>query len=103
MRFGGHRERDLHRDPWPVEHGEVRKSIEAFSIAQVNHLPLLHVSIARRHFLSSHEHFRSDSDKKKPNYFDYVGSELGELLLKHLKDKPIWLRPGRSAAEPALK
>lgn len=92
-------------DTWTTKELGVafRQGVSQYDPAGINHLPLLHVSIARRHFLSAHAHFRSDSDKKKPNYFDYVGSELGELLLKHLKDKPIWLRPGRSAAEPAPK
>lgn len=82
MRFGGHRERDLHRDPWPVEHGEVRKSIEAFSIAQVNHLPLLHVSIARQ-FLPPHRDFCAFTDGTVANYFEYVGDQPGEVLIRH--------------------
>lgn len=80
-----------------------RQAVHQYDPAGVNHLPLLHVSIARRHFLSAHKHFCPASDEKEPNYFEYVGSELGELLLKYMKDEPIWLRPGRSATDLAPK
>lgn len=78
-----------------------REGVSNFDQRGINHLPLLHVSIARRHFLSAHAHFCPASDEKNPNYFEYVGSELGELLLKNMKDKQIWLRSGCRAAEPA--
>ena len=78
-----------------------RRAVNAYDSSGVNHLPLLHVSIARRHFLSAHKHFCPPSDQ--PNYFEYVGRELGELLLKHMKDEPIWLRPGGSATESGPK
>jgi len=78
-----------------------RQAASEYDSSGVNHLPLLHVSIARRHFLSAHKHFCPPSDQ--PNYFEYVGRELGELLLKHMKDEPIWLRPGGSATESGPK
>jgi hypothetical protein len=92
-------------DDWTTKElgAAFRQSVSQYDAAGVNHLPLLHVSIARGYFLSAHQHFCLVSDEKKSNYFDYVGSELGELLLKHMKDQQIWLRPGRSAAEPAPK
>lgn len=75
---------------------EFRKSVENFSTAQVNHLPLLHVSIARQ-FLPSHREFCAFTDKRVANYFDYVGKKLGEVLIQHLKNANIWEFP-----DPAL-
>ena len=52
-------------------------------------LPLLHVSIAL-HFLTSHEHFTGES---KGNYFDFVGREVGTLLLEYKDTLDVWVEP----------
>lgn len=71
---------------------EFRRGIKEFALAQVNHLPLLHVSIARQ-FLASHREFCAFTDKRVANYFEYVGQQLGEVLIGHLKDASIWEFP----------
>ena len=68
--------------------GEFRQSVENFSPEAVNVLPLLHVSIARRHFLKSHQNFTGDSEG---NYFDFVGREIGGLLLRHRDALDVWV------------
>ena len=98
-----HLDRDV--DDWTTKKlgAAFRQGTSTFDQTSINHLPLLHVSIARRNFLSAHEYFCPPSEGEKPNYFDYVGIELGKLLLKHMKDEQIWLRPARSATEPVPK
>ena len=67
-----------------------RQSVEGFNPGQVNVFPLLHTSISRGHFLTSHEHFTGESNG---NYFDFVGGEIGTLLLKHKDTLSVWVRP----------
>lgn len=67
-----------------------RQGIEDFNPETVNILPLLHVSIARGHFLKSHENFTED---RNGNYFDFVGKEIGALLLEHKCTLNIWVGP----------
>ena len=66
---------------------EFRQMVEKFDPGAVNVFPLLHVSIARRHFLKSHENFTKDSNG---NYFDFVGREIGDLLLRHKDTLNVW-------------
>ena len=73
--------------PKPVSHWttsalgrEFKRCIETFDPARINLLPLLHVSIARGHFLRSHQNFTGLQDG---NYFDYVGCKIATLLLAH--------------------
>lgn len=68
-----------------------REGVSRFDPSSVNHLPLLHVSIARRHFLTAHQHFCDGNAGKNPNCFEYVGKMLAELLLQHMRNAPIWL------------
>lgn len=85
---------DRNVDAWTTK--ELGKSFRdgqsRFDVGGVNHLPLLHVSIARRHFLTAHQHFCGDEAGQHPNYFTYVGEALGKLLLQHMRDAPIWVQ-----------
>jgi len=57
----------------------------------------LHVSIARGQFLSAHRDFCASADVTEPNYFEYVGQQLGKVLLQYMKDDGIW-----AFSDPAL-
>lgn len=69
---------------------EFRRRIDNYDNKKVNIIPLLHVSIALR-FYSSHSLFVGANGQMSPNYFDYVGTRLADLLLTKLSDKPIWI------------
>ena len=71
---------------------QFRSRIEKYDEHKVNIIPLLHASIARRWFLSAHRDFVGTYGSMPPNYFDYVGTKLADLLLAKLHDKPIWIR-----------
>ena len=70
---------------------QFRSRIEKYDKHKVNIIPLLHVSIARRWFLSAHRNFVGTYGSMTPNYFDYVGTKLADFLLAKLHDKPIWI------------
>lgn len=53
-------------------------------------LPLLHASIARRHFIKSHEAFCGYKDA---NYFTHVGAMLGDWFYRHGDSLKIWIAP----------
>ena len=67
---------------------EFRRTVEAFNPREVNVFPLLHVSIARGHFLKSHENF---TGKSNGNYFDSVARDIGNLLLKDKDTLDVWV------------
>jgi hypothetical protein len=71
---------------------QFRKRIDNFRSDKVNIIPLLHISIARGKFLEAHRDFIGAFGKTPPNYFDYVGARLADLLLAKLSDKPIWIK-----------
>ena len=71
-----------------------RHSVENFKTGEVNVFPLLHVSIARRHFLKSHENF---TGQESGNYFCFVSGEIGSLLLDHRKTLDVWVGLEKSA------
>jgi len=70
---------------------QFRTRIERWDDNRVNIVPLLHASIARRMFLQAHKYFVGATEKTPPNYFDYVGEKLADLLLEKYIDKPIWV------------
>lgn len=70
---------------------QFRSRIQKFDDNKVNIIPLLHTSIARRHFLSAHRDFVGNYGQAPPNYFDYVGTMIADLLLAKLSNKPIWI------------
>jgi len=59
-----------------------------FDPQEVNIFPLLHASVARKSWAIVGERF-SGPDKEN-NYFRYVGQKLGDVLLHHGRDWPIW-------------
>lgn len=70
---------------------EFRSRIGKYDDSKVNIIPLLHATIARGKFLESHRDFVGAYGQTPPNYFDYVGTKLADLLLEKLSDKPIWI------------
>jgi hypothetical protein len=71
---------------------QFRNRIEKFHDDKVNVIPLLHISIAWGKFLEAHRDFVGNDGQPPPNYFEYVGTRLADLLLERLSDKPIWIR-----------
>ena len=69
---------------------EFRRAVEAFNPREVNVFPLLHVSIARGHFLKSHENFTGESNG---NYFNSVARDIGNLLSKDKDTLDVWVGP----------
>lgn len=67
---------------------EFARSVKGFDPRKVNVFPLLHVSIARGHFLKSHENFTGESSG---NCFDFVAKEIAFLLLKHKNTLNVWV------------
>ena len=65
---------------------EFRRQIVEFTKPAITLIPLLHVSIARRHFLQSHKAFTQMEDG---NYFEYVAREIASCLSKHRNEFPI--------------
>ena len=76
---------------------DFRKHVGGFDVRIVNVLPLLHATIARGKFIESHEYFCS---VENANYFDAVGHAIGELLLTHALDLPIWIDREESGNRP---
>ena len=70
---------------------QFRSRIEKYDEHKINIISLLHVSIARGKFLEGHRDFVGPYGSMHPNYFDYVGTKLADLLLAKLHDKPIWI------------
>jgi hypothetical protein len=70
---------------------EFRERVLHYDASKTNVLPLLHVSISRGKFLESHEYFVGEEAKELPNYFEYTGAKLAELLLQQLLSEPIWV------------
>ncbi|MCY4389200.1 MAG: hypothetical protein OXC18_19060 [Desulfurellaceae bacterium] len=66
---------------------EFRQRVRDFDPEGINIFPLLHISIARRWFLQSHNYF---TGREGGNYFDYVAKEIAPLLLEHKLSLPIW-------------
>ncbi len=69
---------------------QFRNRIQKYEGCKVNIIPLLHVSIAWK-FLEAHRDFVGTHGQTPPNYFDYVGTKLADLLLAKFSDKPIWI------------
>ncbi len=69
---------------------EFRFSLRDFDPQDLNVFPLLHASIARGRFMESHRDFTGENDG---NYFDFVGREIGSLLLKHKDTLNVWIEP----------
>jgi hypothetical protein len=70
---------------------QFRSRIEKYDERKVNIIPLLHISISWGKFLPAHKGFVDVYGQTPPNYFDYVGTKLADLLLAELSDKKIWI------------
>jgi uracil-DNA glycosylase len=70
---------------------QFRGRIEKYHEHKINIIPLLHVSIARGKFLEGHRDFVGTHGSVPPNYFDYVGEKLADLLLAKFSGKRIWI------------
>lgn len=66
---------------------EFRCRVKAFNPMRTEILPMLHVSIARGHFLKSHRNF---TGQDQANYFDYAAGEIAALLLAHRDEFAVW-------------
>ena len=65
---------------------EFTRRMDAFAPHDVNLIPLLHVSIARRYFLRSHENF---TQMEGGNYFDYVARRIADCLDGNRAEFPV--------------
>lgn len=70
---------------------EFRQRLIKFSPSNLNLIPLLHTSISRGSFVSSHKYFCQQGDNA--NYFDYVGTQIAAELHKHADQLGIWVEP----------
>ena len=59
---------------------QFRQRMEEFTTDEINLVPLLHVSIARRYFLESHRKF---TQVEGGNYFEHVAQEIAECLCRN--------------------
>jgi hypothetical protein len=80
---------------WSTERlgGGFRKSISSFDLKQINLIPLLHVSIARRYYIKSHKNFCGNEVPvhQDANYFNWTGERLADLLVRHRDTIEIWV------------
>lgn len=83
----------LHRksDFWNTKNlgNEFRQRLSAFSPGVMSLIPLLHTSISRGKFISSHRYFCQQGDDA--NYFDYVGIQIASKLREYEKQLDIWV------------
>ena len=72
---------------------EFRQSIRTLDFCQASIVPLLHATIARRHFLSNHSAF---TGSEAGNYFEFVGELVANRLLVSRNRIPetVWLVSG---------
>lgn len=69
--------------------GEVfANRVRDWDCEKINHLPLLHRSIAAGAFLQSHDYFVG---RKRANYFEYVGEKIAAVLLSDKNKLDIWI------------
>jgi hypothetical protein len=67
---------------------DFRLRASAFDPRGTNIFPLLHVTIARGKFIQSHNYF---CDQEGANYFEYVGAQIADILLKNEDSLPVWI------------
>lgn len=70
---------------------QFRHRIENYDDNGVNIIPLLHVSISRGKFLEAHRDFVDGYGDTPSNYFNYVGTDLADLLLARFSNRSIWV------------
>lgn len=64
------------------------KSLKNFDVENVNIIPLLHASVARKSWLTAGKKFSGEAGSD--NYFRFVGIGLGDLFLSHARHWEIW-------------
>lgn len=70
---------------------QFRSRVKNYRDDRVNVIPLLHVSISWGKFLESHRDFVDGHGSTPPNYFDYAGTELADLLMARFSDRLVWV------------
>jgi hypothetical protein len=68
---------------------QFRSAILHFNPQKVNVLPLLHAYVARSGWQTAGKDY---ADEATANYFDYAGSQLGDILIKYGTDWPVWCK-----------
>jgi hypothetical protein len=68
---------------------EFRNRVNAFDIRRANVLPLLHGSIAYRHFLAGHNEF---CGRKGGNCFEEAGKAIASVLIRHHDHLDCWVK-----------
>lgn len=71
---------------------EFRRRIKLVVPGQTTALPLLHRSISGGKWVQSHDYF---TDERGGDYFQFVGTALGVMLLKYRDSLDIWTRPSK--------
>jgi hypothetical protein len=72
--------------------GLFRQAQGSFDPLKTNVFPLLHASVTRASWSNVGWMF-AGSEEKEEVYFRYVGHALGDLLLAHSRDWPVWCDP----------
>lgn len=67
---------------------DFRNRVSSFEPDRTNIFPLLHATIARGRFIQSHNYF---CNQEGGNYFEFVGSNIANLLLVHKERLTIWI------------
>jgi hypothetical protein len=67
---------------------DFRRRAAVFDPGQTNLFPLLHVTIARGKFIQSHNFF---CDQEGANYFEFVGGQIADILLKNKDSLRVWI------------
>lgn len=69
---------------------EYRQRLNAFTPNTLNLIPLLHTSISRGRFISSHQQFCRHGDDA--NYFDYIGIQIAHKIYEYERQLDIWIK-----------
>jgi len=67
---------------------EFRIRVEKFDLSNTNLIPLLHRVVSSGKFVESQDYF---CDQEGANYFDYVGNQIANILIKYQYDFEIWI------------
>lgn len=67
---------------------EFRSNIPGFSPDAINLLPLLHRTISGGKYIESHEYY---CNQPGANYFDYVGNQIADILLRYPDKLKVWI------------
>ncbi len=85
-------------NPWTtLELGyEFKQRIENFQLNKINFLPLLHITISRGEFMTSHKNFCKglgiQSDETRFNYFEETSKLIANLIIDNQSAFDIWIK-----------